>query len=210
MVSKQHVGTRCVDDYPRFCRHCGEQQVVLDDIPYSLDVKHDGRVYQVSIDHLQIPICRNCGERSFDESVDEQVNAALRAQLGLLSPSDIRASLKSLGITQKEAAAALGIAEATLSRWVGGGQIQSKGMDNFLRVYFESPDVRKLLGRAKLCNGLESCASPKAPVRGMHRETSISDAQWPIIDATRTSQFSKAQAVIERGSTWSSADVRCA
>jgi hypothetical protein len=46
---------------------------------------------------------------------------------------------------EKQAAARLGIAEATLSRWMTGSIIQSRAMDNLLRVYFAFPDVRRAL-----------------------------------------------------------------
>jgi len=50
---------------------------------------------------------------------------------------------------QKSLAAALGIAEATLSRWLNGGLIQSRAMDNLLRVYFGIPAVREVLTGAQ-------------------------------------------------------------
>ena len=37
------------------------------------------------------------------------------------------------------------IAEATLSRWLTETQIQSRALDNLLRVYFAFPDVRSAL-----------------------------------------------------------------
>ena len=48
-------------------------------------------------------------------------------------------------MTQKKAAERLGIAEATLSRWLNETQIQSRAMDNLLRVFFAFPQVRSAL-----------------------------------------------------------------
>jgi transcriptional regulator with XRE-family HTH domain len=64
----------------------------------------------------------------------------------LLSPEEIAAALERLNMTQKEAAERLGIAEATLSRWLTNTQIQTRAMDNLLRVYFAIPEVRQALG----------------------------------------------------------------
>jgi len=50
-------------------------------------------------------------------------------------------------MTQKEAADRLGIAEATLSRWLNETQIQSRAMDKWLRVFFAFPQVRAALDR---------------------------------------------------------------
>jgi transcriptional regulator with XRE-family HTH domain len=48
-------------------------------------------------------------------------------------------------MSQKEVAQRLGIAEATLSRWLHETQIQSRSMDNLLRVFFALPQVRRML-----------------------------------------------------------------
>ena len=82
---------------------------------------------------------------AFDDYADEQVTEALRKHLGLLTPDQIRQALRALGMQQKTLAASLGIAEATLSRWLSGGLIQSRAMDNLLRVYFGIPAVRAAL-----------------------------------------------------------------
>jgi len=79
------------------------------------------------------------------EKVDAQIQAALRSHLQLLAPPEIREALARVGMTQKEAAQRLGIAEATLSRWLNETQIQSRAMDNLLRVFFAFPRVRKAL-----------------------------------------------------------------
>ena len=69
-----------------------------------------------------------------------------------IGPADsrwIRRALRTLGMQQKSLAACLGIAEATLSRWLSGGLIQSRAMDNLLRVYFGIPAVREVLTGSK-------------------------------------------------------------
>jgi len=99
----------------------------------------------VVIDDLTVPVCRKCGEKIFTDSVDEQVSQALRSKLRLLSPQEILRSLHELGLSQKELASRLGVAEATFSRWVTGSVIQSRAMDNLLRTYFAFPEVRHVL-----------------------------------------------------------------
>jgi len=77
--------------------------------------------------------------------VDDQVNAALRAHLHLLTPAEMRAGLARIGMTQKDAAERLGISEETLSYWLTGAQIQSRAMDNLLRTFLAFPAVRDAL-----------------------------------------------------------------
>jgi DNA-binding transcriptional regulator YiaG len=114
-------------------------------IRYDAEVRHDGRLHAFTVPHLHLPVCEACGARVFTEKVDDQINAALRSHLHLLTPAEMRAALQRVGMTQKEAAERLGIAEATLSRWLNETQIQSRSMDNLLRVFFAFPQVRTAL-----------------------------------------------------------------
>lgn len=114
-------------------------------MPYTLDAEHDGQIYRVQLDKLRVPRCRNCGEMVFDDAANEQISDALRQQVGLLSPAEIRANREALGLTQRQLADHLGIAEATLSRWERSGQIQERALDRLVRVYFAFPGVRAAL-----------------------------------------------------------------
>jgi putative zinc finger/helix-turn-helix YgiT family protein len=125
--------------FPWRCRHCGKSQVVMTTLSYDAEVRRDGRLYTFTVPHLNIPVCQACGEKVFTEKVDDQINAALRTHLHLLTPEEMRTALERVHMTQKEAAERLGIAEATLSRWLNQTQIQSRAMDNLLRVFFAFP-----------------------------------------------------------------------
>ena len=114
-------------------------------ISYDAEVRHDGRLYTFTIPDLEIPVCQACGNKVFTEKVDDQISAALRSDLDLLTPEEMSEALGRISMTQKEAAERLGIAEATLSRWLNHAQIQSRAMDNLLRVFFAFPQVRTAL-----------------------------------------------------------------
>jgi DNA-binding transcriptional regulator YiaG len=114
-------------------------------ISYDTEVRHDGRLYTFTVPALEIPICQACGEKVFTENVDDQINAALRSHLRLLAPQEMRAALARVNMTQKEAADRMGVAEETLSRWLSETQIQSRAMDNLMRVFFAFPQVRTAL-----------------------------------------------------------------
>ena len=114
---------------------------------YRAEVRHDGRLYCFTIPRLEVPICQACGEKVFTETVDGQVNDALRAHLMLLTPDQIRDGIHRLGLSQKDFAARLGIAETTLSHWLNATQIQSRAIDNLLRVFFAFQQVRNALVR---------------------------------------------------------------
>lgn len=114
-------------------------------IPYTAGIKHDGILHSVEIPALEVPKCQACGELVFSTHVDEQINTALRAKLRLLTPAQIRSVRKELGADQKQLAERLGVANETISRWETGALIQSRAMDNLLRVYFALPEVRDVL-----------------------------------------------------------------
>jgi hypothetical protein len=97
-------------------------------------------LHSIHIPDLEVPACGACGEKVFTEQVDDQINNALRTALGLLTPAKIRAELRRLRINQKKLSDKTGIAEATLSRWLTGVQIQSKVYDRFLRCFFAHPE----------------------------------------------------------------------
>jgi len=128
--------------FPWRCPSCGRKEVRPRATRYTLEVKHDGRLHDVTIEDFEIPTCEACGEKLFSNREDERISRALRDKLGFLTPEQIRVRLRELGLSQKQAAARLGIAEATLSRWITGTVIQPRAMDNLLQVYFAFPDVR--------------------------------------------------------------------
>jgi len=145
------------------CPVCLAMGVRPEVIAYTAKVKHDGVLHSIAIPALEIPKCHSCGELIFDDHVDDQINAALRAHLNTLTPARIRAARKSLHLTQLELAEKLGVAEATISRWETGALIPSRAMDNLMRVYFAVPRVREVLnGKAQDPGlGIEVISEPR-------------------------------------------------
>lgn len=131
-------------------------------VSYDAEVRHDGRLHKFTVRELKIPVCEACGEKVFTEKVDDQIGTALRSHLLLLTPEEIRAELDRLDMTQKAAAERLGIAEATLSRWLTDTQIQSRALNNLLRVFFAFPQVREAL---RDNSALEADPTPHNPKR---------------------------------------------
>jgi len=131
--------------FPWRCNVCATVAVELSTIRYDAEVRQDGRLHEFVVPSLEIPICKRCGEKVFTEDVDQQINMALRRHLRLLTPDEMRDAIQRIGMSQKELAENLGIAEETLSRWLNELQIQSRAMDNLLRVFFALPAVRTAL-----------------------------------------------------------------
>lgn len=135
----------CVRSFPRPCPECGKIKVQPATIAYDAEVKHDGREYAFRIPKLNVLKCASCGEVLFDNTTDEQISQGLREHLNLLSPQQIREGLKTLGLMQKEFGDRIGVAPETISRWLSGSHIQSRAMDNLMRLFFELDSVRSRL-----------------------------------------------------------------
>ena len=131
--------------FPWLCSDCYTLTVVPTVMDYTAKVKHDGVVYELPLPSLEIPCCQTCGETIATAAVDEQVSDALRARLHLLTPAQIQRGIEKLSLQQQELAERLGVAPETISRWADGALIQSKAMDNLLRLFFAHPEVRESL-----------------------------------------------------------------
>jgi putative zinc finger/helix-turn-helix YgiT family protein len=131
--------------FPWPCPNCLTATVVPTVIEYTAKVKHDGIVHELHFPSLEVPRCRTCGETVITTAVDKRFNEALRSRLRLLTPIQIRTGTEELGLQQQELAQRLGIAGETITRWTDGTLIQSRAMDNLLRLFFALPQVRDVL-----------------------------------------------------------------
>jgi putative zinc finger/helix-turn-helix YgiT family protein len=109
---------------------------------------HDGRTYEFTVPDLVVLKCAACEEQVLPPESRERIYAKLREEAGLLAPEDIRDKRIALGLTQEQLANQLGVAKETVSRWETGGQIQQRGYDKLLRVYFHVAEAREYLGIA--------------------------------------------------------------
>jgi putative zinc finger/helix-turn-helix YgiT family protein len=146
MTIRQQTGPERGDrPFPWKCSTCLRREVLPTEVPYTAEVKHDGVLHTLPLPALKIARCQSCGALFFTEETDEQISNALRAKLRLLTPTQIRAARKKLSADQKALAERLGVAKETISRWETGALIQSRAMDNLLRVYFALQAVRAVL-----------------------------------------------------------------
>jgi putative zinc finger/helix-turn-helix YgiT family protein len=132
--------------FPWKCSECREQAVSPVTLPkYSTQLDHDGKTYEVVVKDFEVLRCANCGEIEIQDRSNDRLEEAFRLEVGLLLPKEIRERRTALGLSQKALAAALKVAESTLSRWETGSQIQQRCMDQFLRVVFDVEEARGYL-----------------------------------------------------------------
>jgi putative zinc finger/helix-turn-helix YgiT family protein len=133
--------------FPWLCIECRAKEVFPTATDYTTTVTHDGRSYTIRVPELVLPTCRNCGDQLFTADADDRVVAALRAQIGLLTPDEIQQRRAALNVTQEEVAEQIGVAKEALLGWETGALIQSRVIDNLMRLFFESEEARGLLAR---------------------------------------------------------------
>lgn len=131
--------------FPWRCPTCSKREINLNVVDFKIDVKHDGRLHKLHLPRFSVPKCASCGELILGNDADDQIQAALREHLNLLSPNDIRVWREKLDLTQRQLGSALGIAHETISRWESGALIQSRANDNLMRLFFGVPLVREVL-----------------------------------------------------------------
>src|SRR6266446_6655716 len=88
--------------FPWRCVECGAKEVIPKVTDYTTTAKHDGRAYTIRIPDLAIPTCRNCGAQTFSVGDDDRITAALRVQVGLLTPQEIQERRGRLKMSQQE------------------------------------------------------------------------------------------------------------
>src|SRR5437588_681527 len=114
MPMSKNAEPRPIRPFPWKCGQCRQREVYPVDEEYVTEIAHDGRSYTVTIPSLRLYRCRNCRVAVLDDEADRKITEAFRQAAGLLAPEEIRQQREALGLTQKELAARLCVAEATL------------------------------------------------------------------------------------------------
>lgn len=190
-------------DFPHKCNQCAKKQVVMKAIEYLADVRHDGRNYSFTIPDLEIMVCEGCSEKVFTEKVDKQINEAMRKHIGLMSPAEIRDGVRRIGMSQKQVAECLGLAEATLSRWLNETQIQSRSMDRLLRTFFAFPRARTILSSAEPYHSFGKTEFP--PGEGGGTKAILFDLNETEFERLEQCRYAQ-QLIGDSGSLWVSSE----
>ena len=190
-------------EYPIRCVECGKREVRRATANEKVRRNYDGRVYELAIEALPVTKCGACGAVFFTQESDERITAGLRQRLVLLTPEQIRTNLETLGLTQKDAAACLGIASETLSRWLCGVVIQSRAMDNLLRVFFACAEVREKLTGTHQDRSLGETVTLDAGQGALPpRSTADRTARYPMLQ--KHGRVALSEAVAQCVSKWRS------
>lgn len=134
------------------CDACGTRQVKRHSRPYEYVVHYDkANPKTIRVDDLDVIECLNpqCSADSpdhaliLDDAALSRLSVETYRQLGLLTPDEIRAGRRKLGMKQSEFQKLLGLGGNTLSRWEKGRYYQSRAMDLLMRLMFDCEAARE-------------------------------------------------------------------
>jgi putative zinc finger/helix-turn-helix YgiT family protein len=106
---------------------------------YEVDFKHDGKLHKIVLPEVEIATCQNCGTVQTDIEIGDKVTKALREQIGLLFPEEIKRQRGALHLSQEQLGECIGAAKESICRWETGALIQSVSTDKLLRMFFKHP-----------------------------------------------------------------------
>ncbi len=125
-----------------YCVVCGDEHVRQDNKQVEFDVR--GETMQID---LPVQVCEACGAmEQADVDPAELAFAQYRRRNGLLTPEEIKSVRERYKLSQKSLAALLGMSEATINRYEGGG-LQDEAHDQAIRSCASTEGMRDLLGR---------------------------------------------------------------
>lgn len=121
-----------------FCAECGSESMKRTNKPFIQQFK--GIDFEIDeIDHWE---CDKCGAIEFDchdlDALTHVLQMAYRREHRLLTPEEIKALRMKLDMSQQEFETLLGVTSPTVSRWETGRVIQTKSIDNFMRLIASS------------------------------------------------------------------------
>ncbi len=125
-----------------YCVVCGDEHVRHDKKRMEFDVRGKTMRFEVPV-----KVCAACGAiEQPDVDPAELAFAQYRRQNGLLTPEEIKGIRERYKLSQKSLAALLGMSEATINRYEGGG-LQDEAHDQAIRSCASAEGMRDLLTR---------------------------------------------------------------
>lgn len=86
-------------------------------------------------------VCDSCGEEVLPAELIGRIEAERYRLEGLLGPVEVREVRTRMGLSQRDMSKLLGVGEKTYTRWELGLSVQTKSMDNLIRLADQRPEV---------------------------------------------------------------------
>jgi putative zinc finger/helix-turn-helix YgiT family protein len=128
------------------CPICSKGLLKKEISEFRSDFEDDqGRRHDVVVPDVVKFRCDSCGEYILDSAAESRISAVQRAEMGLLSATDLQRFRNKLGKSQEAIASLLGLGKKTWCRWESNDHFQSEAFDRFLRLLIEVPSNVEML-----------------------------------------------------------------
>ncbi|MEW5945036.1 MAG: type II TA system antitoxin MqsA family protein [bacterium] len=130
----------------KICTACGNRSLVHKKGTFHFEVDDratnpDAREFHINIRNADWDECEVCGEQILSEELDGALGKWQYTREGLLTPEAIRNIRLRHKLTQKQISEILGVGEKSYTRWENGLSMQTKAMDNLIRIFDMSPKL---------------------------------------------------------------------
>ena len=128
------------------CTACGNKSLVHKKGTFHFDVSdHEtnpsAREFHIDIKNAEWDECEICGEQLLSKELDEALGRWQYTREGLLTPEEIKRVRLRHKLSQKRISEILGVGEKSYTRWENGLSMQTKAMDNLIRIFDMSPKL---------------------------------------------------------------------
>lgn len=139
---------------PLECPNCGSKRV---ESRIARDVFQYGSGPKAVQLEAAVPFrkCADCGFEFTDAEAEDLRHEAICHHLEVMTPAEIVALRKELGLTRAQFAARSRIGEASLARWETGQLIQNAANDNYMYLLKFAENWERVHTRQNLHSGLE-------------------------------------------------------
>lgn len=124
------------------CMECGAEMRWTED-----DFEEEYRGERFTVGGVGRWVCDECGNDQMSGEAADMVGASLASQYarahGVPTPWEVRDLRRSLGMTQRDFEAAMGVSSPTCSRWESGAMIPSGPAAALMRVYRAHPELAR-------------------------------------------------------------------
>ena len=123
------------------CAICGKDELVEKHGTFVFEWPADSAAKRSRFRDATWWVCAACGEEVLPAELIARVEAERYRLEGLLSPAEVQDVRKRMGLSQRDMSKLLGVGEKTYTRWELGLSVQTKSMDNLIRLADQRPEV---------------------------------------------------------------------
>lgn len=157
--------------HAKSCPICGSTQVEIQSGHKNYSTYVGDKAIEFPAADLEWEKCEACGEEFFDAYALKRIQIAQMKALKLLTPVELKAFRVGCKMTQAQMADLLQIGAKTYLRWERGQSIQTKALDNYIRLVM---GTMKDVGKPK--------QKESAAVQPVKPGTALDRTRFPYVD----------------------------